>query len=169
MSSLPFDDIAPPASGYSLELGAGRNPVGPLHFSPCVASDRRLISGLHVVCLAHKLSFHDGSFDRVVMCNPFKYGFKLGRKAESLLEELFRVLRPTGHIVVIGGSSNPYCDPRRIRYIAARFSTTHRPLVVEDQRIDARAVFPGHRFERTDGTETRPNWRTTIRLGQATK
>jgi hypothetical protein len=142
-------------AAQNVEIGAGCEPCGPRFYAPCLATDIQWLPGIAAVTDAHSLAFTSAAFSVVIICNPYNYGFK--REAgKTLMRELVRVLRPGGTIVVVGHSSNGFCQFDRIRSIAESLSADGMSLAVERRDISA-DVFPGHSFLRADGSTTVPN------------
>ena len=145
------------------EIGAGTEPIGPRFHPPCVTTDVQKLDGISVVTDAHRLALKTGAFASVILCNPYRYGFK--REAgRTLMLELVRVLRPGGTIIVVGHSQNPFCQVARIQAIAESLSSSGIVLSVEQKNISAAERFPGHNFRRLDGSATVPDVEIRVRV-----
>ena len=80
----------------SIELGAGESEFGRKFYQKCLETDSDL-SLLNTNCIdvitdAHKICVDDGSFDRVILCNPYEYGF-IREEGLVLLREIVRILK----------------------------------------------------------------------------
>lgn len=140
----------------NIEIGAGRGAFGVRFHPPCLATDIRLLPGIAVVTDAKQLALRAETFSKVVICNPYGYGFRMGEGME-LMRELVRVLRPGGTIIVVGHSTNKYCQFARIVTIAESLSGEGMSLAVERRDISPAQDFPGHHFRRVDGSTTVPD------------
>jgi hypothetical protein len=151
-----------PTAYNHVEVGCGKGEFGTRFYSPCLMTDIEWSPNISVVSDANRLALRSDVFTAVIVCNPYGYGFK--RDAGTrLMEELLRVLRPGGTIVVIGKSTNPWCQVERIQGIAQSLSTPLAEVTVEVEEIIATERFPGHVFCRVDGSLTVPD--VEIRVG----
>jgi hypothetical protein len=147
----------------NVEIGAGKEACGPRFYSPCLATDIHPLPGISVVTDGRQLALKSAQFSTVIVCNPYKYGF-IREAGEALMRELLRVLSPGGTIIVVGKSTNPWCQFDRIRGIAE--SLPGVSLTVERQAISAAEKFPGHSFSRVDGSPTVPDVEIRVRVRQ---
>ena len=70
----------------NVEVGAGTTEFGRKFFPPCVLTDvdeelvqRHGFQGnrvIDIVCAAEALAFRTQEFERVIVCNPWRYGFR---------------------------------------------------------------------------------------------
>ena len=144
-----------------IELGAGESGFGRKFYPKCLETDSDL-SLLNTNCIdvitdAHKICVDDGSFDRVILCNPYEYGF-IREEGLVLLREIVRILKDKGQVILIASSSNPYCQLQRIKQIASNLkSETNVKIQIQFTAINPQTQYPEQKFYRLDGTETIPN------------
>ena len=145
----------------SIELGAGESVFGRKFYPKCLETDSDL-SLLNTNCIdvitdAHKICVDDGSFDRVILCNPYEYGF-IREEGLVLLREIVRILKDQGQVILIASSFNPYCQPQRIEQIANTLELeTGVKIQIQVTAINPQTQYPEQQFYRLDGTETIPN------------
>lgn len=155
-----------------IEVGAGRLTFGRDFYSECFLTDNDeeletvyRVTTLDEICDAHSLPWPDNRFQKVIMCNPYDYGFRDPDQSENLLAELTRVLTDKGQIIVIGARTNPWCAPYRIEKGLRNFEskTTFR-YNLEIISIDSQTEYPKCVFETKGFTRTYPNFRAEIEL-----
>lgn len=145
----------------SIELGAGESEFGRKFYPKCLETDSDL-SLLNTNCIdvitdAHKICVDDGSFDRVILCNPYEYGF-IREEGLVLLREIVRILKDQGQVILIASSSNPYCQSQRIKQIADTLRLETDVIIqIQVTAINLQTQYPEQKFYRLDGTETIPN------------
>lgn len=152
----------------SIELGAGGGRFGDRFFAPCLETDVGSTGRDHLevdaLMDAHVVACRDAEFRRVIMCNPYPYGF-VRDAGLALLEEVARVLRPAGEAVLIASSRNPCCQPKRIaRAAQALLESTGQNITMTVTGVDAAQRYAGHTFRRLDGAETVPNMEIVLTL-----
>lgn len=147
----------------NVEIGAGVAAFGARFHAPCVATDIQRLPGIALVTDAHRLALKSQLFSAVIVCNPYNYGFRM-EAGRALMRELLRVLRPGGTIIVVGHSSNKFCQFERIRGIAESLSGEGMSIAVERRKISPDAMFPGHHFRRVDGSTTVPDVEIRVRV-----
>ena len=98
-----------------IEVGAGRGIFGKKYHPKCILTDNdnelvtvHNVTTLDCICDAHALPWSDERFDLVILCNPYYFGFREEDKGQMLLQELTRVLRNEGRVLIIGHRNNPY-------------------------------------------------------------
>jgi SAM-dependent methyltransferase len=90
--------------GRALNLGARTSTYGP----DCVNLDLQPFPGVHVRADAHFLPFGDARFDTCILSGVLQYV----RHPAHVAAEVFRVLRPGGHVVVDAPFVQPYCNEK---------------------------------------------------------
>ena len=152
----------------SIELGAGESEFGRKFYQKCLETDSDL-SLLNTNCIdvitdAHKICVDDGSFDRVILCNPYPYGF-VREEGLVLLREIVRILKDQGHVTLITSSFNPNCQPKRIEQIANTLELeTDVKIQIQVTAINPQTQYPEQKFYRLDGTETNPNTEIILQI-----
>ncbi len=152
----------------SIELGAGESEFGRKFYSECLETDSDLSllnsNCIDVITDAHKICVDDGSFDRVILCNPYPYGFIRG-EGLVLLREIVRILKSRGEVILITSSRNPNCQPQRIEQIANTLkSETNVKIQIQVTAINPQTQYPEQKFYRLDGTETNPNTEIILQI-----
>lgn len=145
----------------SIELGAGESEFGRKFYSKCLETDSDLSllnsNYIDVITDAHKICVDDDSFDCVILCNPYEYGF-IREEGLVLLREIVRILKDQGQVILITSSLNPYCQPQRIEQIANTLKLeTDVKIQIQVTAINLQTQYPEQKFYRLDGTETIPN------------
>lgn len=152
----------------SIELGAGESEFGRKFYQKCLETDSDL-SLLNTNCIdvitdAHKICVDGGSFDRVILCNPYEYGFTR-EEGLVLLREIVRILKDQGQVTLITSSFNPYCQPQRIEQIANTLELeTDVKIQIQVTAINLQTQYPEQKFYRLDGTETIPNLEIILQI-----
>ncbi|MCE2434658.1 MAG: class I SAM-dependent methyltransferase [Candidatus Latescibacteria bacterium] len=152
----------------SIELGAGESEFGRKFYPKCLETDSDL-SLLNTNCIdvitdAHKICVDDGSFDRVILCNPFPYGF-VREEGLVLLREIVRILKSKGQVILIASSRNPTCQPQRIKQIANALELgTDVKIQIQVTAINLQTQYPEQKFYRFDGIETKPNTEIILQI-----
>ncbi len=152
----------------SIELGAGESEFGRKFYQKCLETDSDL-SLLNTNCIdvitdAHKICVDDGSFDRVILCNPYEYGF-IREEGLVLLREIVRILKDKGQAILIASSHNPYCQSQRIKQIADTLRLETEVIIqMQVTTINPQTQYPEQKFYRLDGTETKPNTEIILQI-----
>lgn len=110
---------------------------------------------------AYAIAASKATFPRVLICNPYPFGFKR-EKGEQLILEILRVLRRPGEVILLTHSSNPWCQPERVERIVSSLEGQVGSVTMTVQEIAASAAFPGHSFSKVDGSVTQPNLQITL-------
>ena len=152
----------------SIELGAGESEFGRKFYPKCLETDSDL-SLLNTNCIdvitdAHKICVDDGSFDRVILCNPFPYGF-VREEGLVLLREIVRILKSKGQVILIASSRNPTCQPQRIKQIANTLELeTDVKIQMQVSAFGLQPQYSEQKFYQLDGTETKPNTEIILQI-----
>jgi len=157
--------------GMNIELGAGCGDFGKRYYLECCLTDNDI--GLRDLCLpcridcfcdANSLPFSENSFDRIIICNPYNYGFRELNEAKLLLNELVRILKDDSSIIIIGHESNKFCTPKQVRKRIGEISShINADIRFSAENIDAKRLYHGYRFLTVGGKrETVPNRRMTL-------
>lgn len=108
----------------NIEFGAGRNNFGKREYPNCYVTDLsypELLSyfthfnedSTEYHFLDNICDFYDSKFDRkfenIILCNPYKYGFKGLAGAKKFFDRAGEILVTNGKIHIIGKSNNPWC------------------------------------------------------------
>jgi len=167
-----FDDF--PAVLH-IELGAGCGNFGLVYFPDCFLSDAESNNFLRSVCpspttfidklqcSAHEIPCQESRFEKVVMANPFNYGFFNSTQSEILFYELFRVLKPGGEAIVIANKSNPWGAYGSIADQLVRCTNGNELFSIQYTTIDQDIDFPGYLFLNSNRiSKVRPNQKTVL-------
>ena len=151
-----------------LELGAGCGNFGKIYYPKCYLTDYdddlvAICEKCHIdyFCDAHNLPWNNNRFDKIIMCNPFGYGFSPSDEKNKLLAELLRVLKSKdSEIVVIGHWTNKHCSYKNIQIAVTDFMKENRQLfsleVVCDYP-DFSVKYRDYIFRSIRGAETKPS------------
>jgi hypothetical protein len=108
----------------NIEFGAGRNDFGKREYPNCYVTDLsypELLSHftdfnedtIDYHFLDNLCDFYNSKFDRqfenIILCNPYKYGFKGLGGAKKFFDRAGEILVKNGKIHIIGKSNNPWC------------------------------------------------------------
>ncbi len=157
----------------NIELGAGCGCFGKTYFSKCYTTDidkkykdncQRYC--LDFTCSAISLPFGNNRFDKIILCNPYGFGFRDEEDAFLFLSEAIRVLNTKGEIIVIGNEKNAYAKPQNIKRVIDEY------MLTEDDKIDISTFirdidpsidYPKYVFYQSDlNLPTIPNKETVI-------
>lgn len=97
-------------SGRLLDAGCGNQPFRPWYeplVDSVVAMDAGPIEGIAVLGFAHQLPFADDSFDTVLLTSVIEHV----PDAEAAMENLARVIRPGGHLILTAPFLYPTHEP----------------------------------------------------------
>ena len=152
----------------SIELGAGQSEFGRKFYPKCLETDSDLSllnsNCIDVITDARKICIDDGSFDCVILCNPYEYGF-IREEGLVLLLEIVRILKDQGQVILITSSFNPYCQPQRVEQIVNTLRS-EIDIIIQMQvtTINPQTQYPEQKFYRLDGTETNPNTEIILQI-----
>ena len=152
----------------SIELGAGQSEFGRKFYPKCLETDSDLSllnsNCIDVITDARKICVDDGSFDCVILCNPYEYGF-IREEGLVLLREIVRILKSKGQVILIASSYNPYCQPKRIEQIANTLRLeTDVKIQMQVSAFGLQTQYSEQKFYRLDGTETKPNTEIILQI-----
>jgi ubiquinone/menaquinone biosynthesis C-methylase UbiE len=111
-------------------------------------------------CDAHSLPWSDDRFDKVIMCNPYGFGFNDEDQSQILLKEIIRVSKNGSQIIIIGHRANKYCAPERVKKRIAGVKDVK--LKFREESIDSSIEYVGYAFKTLSGEITIPTNRITI-------
>lgn len=162
------------SSVLHIELGAKCGDFGKQFHAPCYLTDKdeeavRACNSHHidVYCDAHRIPWPDSRFKKVIMCNPYWYGFKDKPQAEALLNELGRVVENGGCVIVLASKTSPWGSNGRIRTRVEDFASSNGvSFRVEGETFDACLEYPGFFFQQTTGSQAFPNERTVLHVSK---
>lgn len=117
--NFPEDEV------QNIEFGAGRNNFGKREFPNCYLTDLiypklqhfttdenyeqgnyHFIDGL---CNFYEYNFNK-RFDRIILCNPFNYGYKELGGGKLFFDRIDDLLTEDGEVHIIGKACNPWCS-----------------------------------------------------------
>lgn len=158
----------------NLEIGAGCGNFGKIYYNKCYLTDNDLelksictTCYIDSFCSAYNLIWDDGRFDKIIMCNPYGYGFRDDDMTSELMTELLRVLKPqNSEIVIICGNSR-FCNPSRVETRMNTFLENNKNtynLTYNHQTIDPQVEYPNYISRQVTGTVTIPKNRLTINI-----
>lgn len=157
----------------NLEIGAGCGNFGKLYYAECYLTDSDItlkksckICYIDWFCDAHHLVWGEKRFDKIIICNPFGYGFRDEEDTETLMNELLRVLiGKGGQIIIIGATANPYCAPKRLKKYLSKYAEKRGlKLNVGMETINASILYPDYAFRDTLGTTINPSNKIIIEI-----
>jgi len=158
----------------NIELGAGCGNFGQEYYPDCFITDKKTQGELdntcesHSIqvfsCDAHNIPANSDRFQTIIMCNPFRYGFR-DRGDYSLLDELYRVAQDKGIVVILTNKSNPFSNPKKVKERVENYNgnnSTQR-FTFDYQSIDAKKDYEGFAFLCFDGKrETTPTFKISL-------
>ena len=167
--TFPNDD-----SFTHLEIGAGCGNFGKNFYPKCYLTDKdENLEGVCAVCYidwfcdAHELPWGNNRFDKIIICNPYGYGFHDDEGTALLLKELLRALKGKGsEIIMLCNVRNKYCNPKRVETRVKTFLEYNESpyLRVVCQDIVANVEYPNHVFQLTIGGIAIPSSKITIHV-----
>ena len=152
-----------------LELGAGCGNFGKIHYPKCYLTDYDAALAticekcyIDYFCDAHNLPWKNNRFDKIIMCNPYGYGFLPSEeRTKKLLTELLRVLKnKDSEIIVIGHKRNKYCSYKNIQITIDDFMNENKQLFnleVVCDNPDFSVKYGNYIFRTIQGVETKPS------------
>ncbi|MDP3147238.1 MAG: class I SAM-dependent methyltransferase [Bacteroidota bacterium] len=167
MASKFIDD----KSYKNLEIGAGCGDFGSTYHPKCYLTDgdsdlnsRCKENSVHHFCQGNKLPWGENRFEIVIMCNPYLYGFKDYEDSVPLLNEIIRVLKNNGKLIVLGRATNPYCIGYRINETVNKVNIPNVTLIYNEENINSTHEYSNYVFKRMDNSDTIPDKRYTIQI-----
>ncbi|WP_420911797.1 class I SAM-dependent methyltransferase [Rufibacter ruber] len=155
----------------NLEVGAGCGNFGKIFFSECYLTDldkelKKTCANCSIdyFCDVHKLPWTNDRFDHVIMCNPYGYGFDDEIQSQILIQELVRVSKDNGKLIILCHHTNKYCSPTRVNRRLQNFTSNSVVLSMQEDTIDCATEYTGYLFRTSTGIETKPNRRITIHV-----
>lgn len=163
------DDV----SKKNLEIGSGCGGFGMKFYPNCYLTDiaHEFLDKtdcewiIDVSCSANNLPWSDNRFEKIIIANPYRFGFSSAEEATELLKELSRVIRDGGEIIVIGSHSNKYVA--KIDYLLNKKVTiADVKLQCKTEIIEPSLVYNDHVFRNTNNDIVIPNLRFTIHVSK---
>jgi hypothetical protein len=155
----------------NIELGAGCGTFGSTYFSKCYLTDldeglRNSCSSCSIdwFCDAHKLPWSSDRFQKIILCNPYGFGFDSEESAAELLTELGRVSKNGSEIIIIGHKANKYCAPERVSKRISNFTNPNFSFDIEIEELDTIVHYKSYIFRTMDGQQTWPNKKIKINV-----
>lgn len=157
----------------NLELGAGCGNFGQKYYPKCFISDKFNPQELKATCSAHyvTLSFEahtipapDNRFAKIIMCNPYGYGFKDDDEGTILFEELYRVLKKDGKIIILGTKYNSFSKGDKVKRCLKYFDKIKgkQTFTLNEKVINASIDYKEHTFRSSDGKEINPTYQIEL-------
>ncbi len=157
--------------GDNIELGAGCGNFGQRFYPVCLLTDadegigtRCSNNHIDLCCSANEIPVGDDSFRVAIICNPWQYGFNDPSEGIQILEEIVRVLKGRGRIIIIGSLTNKYCAPEKVsKTIDAAKSRLSAQLTIRCVKaIDSKKEYGDYIFRTSGGDEIFPSMRIEI-------
>lgn len=156
-----------------IELGAGCGDFGQKFYPECFltdlknSNDLRSACGRHyctISCDAHAIPSGDNRFAKIIICNPYGYGFRDKKDSSRLLTELSRVSKDEAEIIIITTGSNTYSAPKRVESRITEFNaaTNSASFSYESQEMDTANAYNGYHFRDCDGRVTVPKFKIIL-------
>jgi ubiquinone/menaquinone biosynthesis C-methylase UbiE len=152
-----------------IELGSGCGNFGQQYHAECFLTENKteadiknICSNYHVnifSCDAYNIPCSENRFQKIIMCNPYRYGFKDTENGIPLLSEFGRVLTNNGIVIVLSTNTNGHAMPDRVFRRISEFNSesTSVQFKYEVQTIDCDISYPNYKFFHMNGiTETSP-------------
>lgn len=156
----------------NIELGAGCGNFGQIYYKECFLTDNESVTGLskrcnndffaNIQCDAYNIRCQDGRFEKVILCNPYRYGFRDRDEAQTLFKELHRVLIDKGEVIVVTTNVNPYAVPDVIERELKIFNSSGKRFEMLDTRINHTIEYKGYKFYTSSGQETYPSHKVVL-------
>lgn len=157
----------------NLELGSGCKSFGKKYMPECFATDldKTLIvrcpdHEIDQFCDAHNTELPGNSYNCVIICNPWNYGFKDIYHGIPILREITRVLINTGQLVIIGNYTNKWCTPENVtRLINSSEAQEIASFdLISCESISASDEFPEFIFKSASGNQIFPAFKLSIKI-----
>lgn len=119
------DDFPSNLDIVNIEFGAGRSVYGKKEYPKCYVTDLNYPELLHFsqtedysdenshflddLCHFYDYNF-ERTFENIILCNPFGYGFKGLGDAKKFFDRAGQLLNLNGEIHIIGSSTNDWCN-----------------------------------------------------------
>lgn len=156
----------------NLELGAGCGGFGRKFYPLCYTTDlsKPLLEEdcehpIQYQCNAYELPWGESRFDKVIMANPYGYGFNDKEVAERLLSELGRVIINGGEILVVGSNLNRFVNKIKV-FVREGLVLGNVTFTYQLEEIDASVVYNGHIFRSITGDEVKPTLKYIINVSK---
>lgn len=150
-----------------IEVGSGSGRFGDKFFADCFLTDadNKFLNFIDVLCPANQLPWEADRFSKIILCNPFNYGFIDSNEGKILLEEFCRVAKDSGEIIIIGRHSNPYCTEKQILRSIQKVTLYELDFQVDyNNETQIKNSYLSHVFRKCDGEPTEPTRQFTLRV-----
>jgi hypothetical protein len=170
MSKLVLKEFTDKSNILHIELGAGCGNFGQKYHPQCFLTEHKTETELKNICKdfyvtifscdAYNIPCSDNRFRKIIMCNPYGYGFQDVEYGLPLLQELARVLSNNGTVIVLSTHTNSYAMPERVSKRVNEFNAENNSVQFncQMQEIDCNIEYPNHKFFHVNGlSETSPS------------
>lgn len=177
-TNFPNDEV------LNIEFGAGKGHFGKKEFPNCYLTDLSIPEIPHFTlhpddyenidchyldyeCNYFETNLNGKTFDNLIICNPFEYGFLGIGTAKDFLDRAGELLNDNGCVYIIGHSKNPWSKYRNIeRYLdklKASGELTYN-MELTKETIDDQHDYSKYNFTHCDlKTTTEPNEKIIIK------
>lgn len=158
-----------------LEIGAGCGNFGKIFFPQCYLTDKDDnlkencdVCYIDYFCDACELPWSDNRFSKIIICNPYGYGFRDDESTEKLMNEVIRVLSNDSELLLLCNNINTYCNPKRVKTRLTTYTQDRLniKLSISEQTINSKQLYPNYIFRTLLGVETSPKHKITIHVSK---
>lgn len=157
----------------NIELGAGCGNFGAQYHLECFITDKKTKEELDETCESHSIQIfscdaynipsNSDRFEKVIMCNPYGYGFA-DKGDYRLLDELYRVTLDAGNVIILTSKSNKFSAPGKVEMRVDDYNNNNSTprFTFDCQPIDAKKDYGGFTFLCSNGKETTPTFKILL-------